>query len=79
MGMGLRPGTCIARGCFEGASGPGPMWPEWALGTPGPGTPAGLLGPKHAREILATFPSDPMIPQRSLSIPADPLTVSGPF
>ena len=44
-----------------------------------PRTPAGLPGPKWAGVTLASFPSNPPVPQRSLSMPADPLAVSGPL
>lgn len=36
-----------------------------------PRTPAGLPGPKWAGVTLASFPSHPPVPQRSLSVPAD--------
>ena len=44
-----------------------------------PRSPAGLPGPEHVGEMLALFPSDPWIPQSSRPIPADSLTMSGPF
>ena len=40
-------------------------------------TPACLLGPKWAGEMLAAFPSHPPIPLGSLLFPADLLTMSG--
>ena len=62
-GAGLRPGVLRSQ---RDPSGGGLVFR--------PRAPAGLWGPEQAGEMLAKFPSDPPIPQRSFSILADPLT-----
>ena len=65
-GAGLRLRTCVAKA--------GPRGQRFR-----PETPADSLGPEWEGEMLAMFPSDPWIPQRSLPIPTDPLAMSGPL
>lgn len=43
-----------------------------------PSNSPGSLGPEQVGEMLAAFLSNPLIPQRSLSVPADLFTVRGP-
>ena len=68
-GLGIRPVTCLTGGRFVSVMCrlSGPAWPMEVLGGflggLRPRTLAGLLGPKWAGETLATFPSNPPIPQ----------------
>lgn len=71
-GAELRLQTCVAR---KGQGGYGAQDPEGGDSAP---DPSGAAGPEQSGKMLAPFPFDPLIPQRSFLSPQLPIPWVGP-